>query len=92
MSPIDTLKKIIDVEDRTTRHEMLRRWLSANVTYVSVSQPVLGIKKVPISQRDEIVESLAHQLAAEMLERNYLTITNDNNHFHAVATFLKRLV
>jgi hypothetical protein len=91
MSPIDSLKKIIDVEDRTTRHEMFKRWVNANICIMKASFPVVNIKKVGVSQRDEIVEALAADLSNEILEKNYVTITHDDKSFHAIVTFLKRI-
>lgn len=91
MSPVDSLKKILDVEDRTTRHELFKRWIQSNVTYVQASQPVLSIKKVPIHQRDEIVEALAHEIAKTLLSDNYIAISSDDKSIKATVTFLKRI-
>lgn len=91
MNPVDSLKKIIDMEDRTARHEMFKRWVSNNVVAMRASFPVLGIKKVGISQRDEIVEALAREISNDILDQNYVTITHDDKAFHALVTFLKKI-
>ena len=89
---LDSLKKIIDTEDRTARHEMFRRWVQNNVTVIRASQPCIRADKMPTSQRDQIIEALAQDLASHMLDGGHVQVVSKDNTVVASVAMLKRII